>query len=47
MAARGVMFVNFSELRKPGTAIFMIVVESDAERYKRILSTFSGLADSA
>jgi len=45
MAARGVRLVNFSELRKPGTAIFMIVPEGDAERYKRILSTFIGIAN--
>jgi hypothetical protein len=45
MATRGVRFVNFSELRKPGTAIFMIVPEGDAERYKRILSTFIGIAN--
>jgi type IV secretory pathway TraG/TraD family ATPase VirD4 len=45
MAARGVRFVDFSELRMPGTAIFMIVPEGDAERYKRVLSTFFGLAN--
>jgi type IV secretory pathway TraG/TraD family ATPase VirD4 len=45
MAARGARFVNFSELRDPGTAIFMVVPEGDAERYKRILSTFFGLAN--
>lgn len=45
MAARGVRFVDFSQLRKPGTAIFMIVPEGDAERYKRVLSTFIGLAN--
>lgn len=45
MASRGVRFVNFSELRKPGTAIFLIVPEGDAERYKRILSTFIGIAN--
>jgi type IV secretory pathway TraG/TraD family ATPase VirD4 len=45
MAERGVRLVNFSELRTPGTAIFMIVPEGDAERYKRILSTFFGLAN--
>jgi type IV secretory pathway TraG/TraD family ATPase VirD4 len=45
MAARGARFLNFSELRKPGTAIFMVVPEGDAERYKRILSTFFGLAN--
>jgi TraM recognition site of TraD and TraG len=45
MAARGVRFVNFSELRKPGTAIFLIVPEGDADRYKRVLSTFIGIAN--
>lgn len=45
MAERGVRFVNFSELRQTGTAIFMIVPEGDAERYKRVLSTFFGLAN--
>lgn len=45
MAARGVRFVDFTELRQPGTAIFMIVPEGDAERYKRVLSTFFGLAN--
>src|SRR5262249_24570850 len=45
MSARGIRLVDFSELRNPGTAIFMIVPEGDAERYKRILSTFFGLAN--
>jgi len=45
MSARGVRFVDFSELRQAGTAIFMIVPEGDAERYKRVLSTFFGLAN--
>jgi type IV secretory pathway TraG/TraD family ATPase VirD4 len=45
MKARGVRFVDFRELRLPGTAIFMIVPEGDAERYKRVLSTFFGLAN--
>ena len=45
MAARGVRFVDFTALRKAGTAIFMIVPEGDAERYKRVLSTFFGLAN--
>jgi type IV secretory pathway TraG/TraD family ATPase VirD4 len=45
MAARGVRFVNFSELRQANTAIFMVVPEGDAERYKRVLSTFFGLAN--
>lgn len=45
MAARGVRFVDFQALRQPGTAIFMVVPEGDAERYKRVLSTFFGLAN--
>ena len=45
MAARGVRFVNFSELRQANTAVFMVVPEGDAERYKRVLSTFFGLAN--
>lgn len=45
MVARGVRFVDFSELRQSSTAIFMIVPEGDAERYKRVLSTFFGLAN--
>jgi type IV secretory pathway TraG/TraD family ATPase VirD4 len=45
MAARGVRFVNFSDLRQANTAIFMVVPEGDAERYKRVLSTFFGLAN--
>lgn len=45
MMARGVRFVDFSELRQTGTAIFMVVPEGDAERYKRVLSTFFGLAN--
>ena len=45
MAARDVRFVNFSELRRTGTAVFMVVPEGDAERYKRVLSTFFGLAN--
>jgi hypothetical protein len=45
MSSRGVRFVDFSELRAPGTAVFMIVPEGDAERYKRVLSTFIGLAN--
>jgi type IV secretory pathway TraG/TraD family ATPase VirD4 len=45
MAQRGVRVVDFSRLRKPGTAIFMIVPEGDAERYKRVISTFFGLAN--
>lgn len=45
MTARGVRFVHFSELRQANTAMFMIVPEGDAKRYKRVLSTFFGLAN--
>src|SRR5262245_2592469 len=45
MAARGVRFLDFDRLRMPGTAIYMIVPEGDAERYKRVLSTFIGIAN--
>jgi type IV secretory pathway TraG/TraD family ATPase VirD4 len=45
MAARGVRFVNFTHLRMSGTAIFVVVPEGDAERYKRVLSTLFGIAN--
>ncbi len=45
MSARGIRFVDFSKLRISGTAIFMVVPEGDAERYKRVLSTFLGIAN--
>jgi type IV secretory pathway TraG/TraD family ATPase VirD4 len=45
MAARGVRSVDFNMLRTPGTAIFVVVPEGDAERYKRVLTTFFGLAN--
>jgi type IV secretory pathway TraG/TraD family ATPase VirD4 len=45
LAARGVRWVDFRQLRQPGTAIFLVVAEGDAERYKRVLATFFGLAN--
>lgn len=45
MAARDVPFVNFSKLWQANTAIFMVVPTGDAERYKRVLSTFFSFAN--
>jgi type IV secretory pathway TraG/TraD family ATPase VirD4 len=44
-ASRGVRAVDFAELRRPGTVVFVVVAEGDAERYKRVLATFFGLAN--
>lgn len=46
MAARGIRFVNFADLRKPRTAIYVVVPEGDAARYKVVLATLFGLAAS-
>src|SRR5262249_11883239 len=46
MAARGVSPVDFAELRRPGTAIYVVVPEGDAARYKVVLATLFGLAAS-
>jgi type IV secretion system protein VirD4 len=43
MQRRGIRFVDFSELRQAGTALFIVVPEGDAELYKRVLSTLIGL----
>lgn len=40
----GVKMIDFSKLRTPGTAIYVIVAEGDATRYKNVLSTFFGQA---
>ena len=45
MQQRGIRFVDFTELRRTGTAIFVVVPEGDAERYKRVLSTLIGLVN--
>ncbi|MDX6577849.1 MAG: type secretion system protein VirD4 [Blastocatellia bacterium] len=40
----GVRKIDFRKLRRPGTAIFVVVAEGDATRYKNFLSTFFGQA---
>lgn len=45
MQQRGIRLVDFKELRQTGTAIFVVVPEGDAERYKRVLSTLIGLVN--
>jgi type IV secretion system protein VirD4 len=40
----GVRKIDFKKLRRPGTAIFLVVAEGDATRYKNLLSTFFGQA---
>lgn len=46
MAARGVRLVDFAELRRTRTAIYVVVPEGDAARYKVVLATLFGLAAS-
>lgn len=45
MQQRGIRHVDFEQLRQQGTAIFIVVSEGDAERYKRVLSTLIGLVN--
>lgn len=40
----GVKLINFADLRKPGTAIFLVVPEGATEVYKEFLATFFGQA---
>ncbi len=40
----GVKLVDFSDLRKPGTAVFIVVPEGATEVYKEFLATFFGQA---
>ena len=40
----GVRLINFSRLREEGTAIYVVVAEGDASRYKNVLATFFGEA---
>jgi type IV secretion system protein VirD4 len=40
----GVRKIDFKKLRRPGTAIYVVVAEGDATRYKNFLSTFFGQA---
>jgi type IV secretion system protein VirD4 len=42
--AAGVRLIDFKKLRTPGTAIYVVVAEGDATRYKNVLSTFFGQA---
>jgi type IV secretion system protein VirD4 len=45
-AARGIRPVSFEELRRPRTAIYVVVPEGDAMRYKIVIATLFGLAAS-
>jgi len=40
----GVKLIDFAELRKPGTAVFIVVPEGATEVYKELLATFFGQA---
>lgn len=42
--AAGVRRIDFKKLRRPRTAIYVVVAEGDATRYKNLLSTFFGQA---
>lgn len=44
MAARGIRPVSFADLRRSRTAIYVVVPEGDASRYKVVLATLFGLA---
>ncbi len=46
MAARGIRLLDFVELRRPRTAIYIVVPEGDAARYKVVLATLFGLGAS-
>ena len=46
MAARGVRLVDFANLRRPRTAVYVVVPEGDAARYRVVLATMFGLAAS-
>jgi MoxR-like ATPase len=45
-ASSGIRAVNFAELRRPRTAIYVVVPEGDAMRYKVVVATLFGLAAS-
>jgi type IV secretory pathway TraG/TraD family ATPase VirD4 len=40
----GVQQINFKDLQKAGTAIYIVIPEGDASRYRAVLSTFIGQA---
>jgi type IV secretory pathway TraG/TraD family ATPase VirD4 len=44
--ARGLREINLHDLRKPGTAVYVVIPEGDATRYRIILSILFGLAAS-
>jgi hypothetical protein len=46
MAANGIRLVDFAELRRPRTAVYVVVPEGDAARYRVVLATLFGLAAS-
>jgi type IV secretory pathway TraG/TraD family ATPase VirD4 len=46
ISSSGIRVVNFLELRRPRTAIYVVVPEGDAARYKVVLATLFGLAAS-
>ncbi len=43
-AARGCRMIDFRELRKPGTSIYLVVSEGAADMYKEFIATFLGQA---
>ena len=43
-SARGCRMIDFRDLRKPGTAIYLVVSEGAADMYKEFISTFLGQA---
>jgi len=46
MAAVGIRLVDFAELRRARTAVYVVVPEGDAARYRVVLATLFGLAAS-
>lgn len=43
-SSRGCRMIDFHELRRPGTAVFLVVSEGAADMYKEFISTFLGQA---
>jgi type IV secretory pathway TraG/TraD family ATPase VirD4 len=46
MAANGIRLVDFADLRRARTAVYVVVPEGDAARYRVVLATLFGLAAS-
>ncbi|MGH9840193.1 MAG: type IV secretory system conjugative DNA transfer family protein [Blastocatellia bacterium] len=46
MAVNGIRLMDFAELRRPRTAVYVVVPEGDAARYRVVLATLFGLAAS-